>query len=340
MKSNLFKWLYVLAGCVGIGCLPEFTALWAAMEAPTIIISQTDFNFGEQSETTLVSHVFIVKNGGKSTLNIRDVQPSCGCTIARFDRAISPGAEGQITLVVNPKGFQGHVKKTATVLSDDPANPRLVLALEGTIKPLIEVRPEKTVYFQGMANELAGKTIDLITTSKPFHIRKMADDLDNKVGYRLETVEDGKHYRLTVHNNILRGNYRGSITLYTDFDEKPELTIWVNAFIEGEIAIRPKVLVVGQLSPDQGVISGKILVIDNKKKAFKIVRCTYDKRFINVTQTTMPNEAGFSLEVKPEMQNIPPGSRMQSLLTVETDAAPEEKLEVQIQAINLGASPR
>jgi hypothetical protein len=58
-----------------------------------------------------------------------------------------------------------------------------------------------------------------------------------------------------------------------------------------------------------------------------------------VTLTPLPNEPGFSLEVKPEMQNIPPGSRIRTLLTVETDAVLEEKLEVQIQAINLGASP-
>ena len=253
MRSNLFKiWFCrVLAGFLGIGCLLEVSMAWAP-ETPTIIIAQTDYSFGELSETAPCSHAFIIKNGGKGTLNIRDVQPSCGCTIARFDRVIPPGGEGKVTLEVNLKGFQGHVKKTATVLSDDPANPRLVLAVEGTVKPLIEVRPEKTVYFQGMPGDISEKTIDLITTSKPFHIRKVEDNLDKKAGYRLETVEDGNHYRLTVFNNTLRGNYRGSITLYTDFAEKPELTVWVNAFIEGEIGIRPKVLVVGKLVPRPG----------------------------------------------------------------------------------------
>ncbi|MGA2400347.1 MAG: OS_HP3 family (seleno)protein, partial [Syntrophobacteraceae bacterium] len=177
---------------------------------------------------------------------------------------------------LNLKGFQGYVKKTAAVLSDDPANPRVILLVEGTVKPLIEVRPDKTVYFQGIADGLSEKAIDLITTSKQFHIRKVEDNLDKKAAYRLETVEDGKHYRLRVTNNTLRGNYRGSITLYTDFAEKPELTVWVNGSIEGEIGIRPKVLVVGRLSPDQGVISGKVLVVDNKNRPFKIVRCTYD----------------------------------------------------------------
>jgi hypothetical protein len=243
-------------------------------------------------------------------------------------------------LELNLKGFQGYVKKSATVLSDDPATPRLVLFVEGTVKPLIEVRPEKSIYFQGMADELTEKTIDLISTSKPFHIRKVNDDLDKKAGYRLETVEDGKHYRLMVSNNMRRGNYRGVLTLYTDLAEKPELTVWVNGFIESEIGIRPNVLIVGRLSPDEGVVSGKVLVVDNKKKAFKIVKCTYDERLIQVTQASLPNELGFSLEVKPKMEGIPVGSRTQTLLTVETDVASEEKLEVQIQAINLPVAPK
>jgi hypothetical protein len=211
----------------------------------------------------------------------------------------------------------------------------MVVRVEGMVKPLIEVLPEKMVYFQGIADGVAEKGIDLVTTSKMFHIRKVDDDLANKVSYRLETVEEGKHYRLRVSNNVLRGNYRGSITLYTDFAEKPELTVWINGFIEGEIGIRPKALVVGKLSPDQEVITAKVLVIDNKNKAFRIAKCTYDERVISVRQEALPNESGFSLKVTPKMENIPPGSRIQTVLTVETDVVSEGKQEVEVQAINL-----
>ncbi len=225
-------------------------------------------------------------------------------------------------------------------MSDDPANPRIVLLLEGTVKPLIEVWPEKTVYFQGIADGLDEKTIDLITTSNMFHIRKVDDTLDKKVIYRLETVEEGKHYRLRVSNNASMGSYRGSITVYTDFAEKPELTIWVNGSIEGEIGIRPKILVVGRLSLDQGIITGKVLVVDNKNKAFKIVKCIWDERLIDVRQEPVPSGPGFSLEVTPKLENIPLGSRIPTVLRVETDVPSEGKLEVQVQAINLAETPR
>ncbi|SPJ16254.1 conserved hypothetical protein [Syntrophobacter sp. SbD2] len=238
------------------------------------------------------------------------------------------------------KGCQGYVKKTVTVLSDDPANPRVVLQLEGTVKPLIEVLPEKTVYFQGIAGDLNEKTVDLVTTSKMFHIHKVDDTLDQKVTYKLETVEDGKHYRLRISNNTRLGNYRGSITAHTDFAEKPELNIWVNGSIEGEIGIRPRIMVVGRLSVDQGIITGKVMVVDNKKKAFKIVKCMWDERLIHVRQEPLPDGTGFSLEVTPKVENIPPGSRIPTVLGVQTDVPSEENLEVQVQAINLVETPR
>ena len=225
-------------------------------------------------------------------------------------------------------------------MSDDPANPRMVILVEGTVKPLIEVRPEKTIYFQGTADGLNEKTIDLITTSNMFHIRKVDDTLDKKVIYKLETVEDGKHYRLRVSNNTSLGSYRGSITAYTDMAEKPELTTWVNGSIEGEIGIRPRILVVGRLSIDQGIITGKVLVVDNKNKAFKIVKCMWDERLIDVRQEPVPSGPGFSLEVTPKMENIPLGSRIPTVLRVETDVPSEGKLEVQVQAINLAETPR
>ena len=73
--GKLFKWLLrVLIACFGIGSfLP--VALFAAPETSSIIIAETNYNFGQLSEMEPLSHDFIVKNSGKAVLNIRDVQP-------------------------------------------------------------------------------------------------------------------------------------------------------------------------------------------------------------------------------------------------------------------------
>lgn len=245
-----------------------------------------------------------------------------------------------MTLKLELKGFQGYVKKTATVHSDSPDNPRLTLMVQGSVKALIEVRPEKTIYFQGMADQIGDKTIEILSTLSTFHIKKMEDNLAQKAACRLETVEDGKHYRLLISNLAKQGTYRGSVTLHTDLAAKPEVTVWVSGFIESEIGIRPNTLVLGKLAADQPVLSGKVLVFSNRKKPFRITRCVYDEKVISVKQAPVPDGNGFSLEITPAMANIPLGGRLQTNVTIETDAASDGKHEVQVQLLNLADAPK
>ena len=74
--GDLFKWVFrVLVGCFGICSLFAFAVL-AGPETSSIIIAETNYNFGQLSEMEPLSHEFIVRNSGKAILNIRDVQPS------------------------------------------------------------------------------------------------------------------------------------------------------------------------------------------------------------------------------------------------------------------------
>lgn len=71
---NKVRLVSVLLGAVGISLASPLVSI--ASEAPIIIISEKNFNFGELSEKTPVVRDFNVKNGGRATLNIKDVQPS------------------------------------------------------------------------------------------------------------------------------------------------------------------------------------------------------------------------------------------------------------------------
>jgi len=48
----------------------------ATLQVPSISVPETDFNFGEVTEAEPVSHDFIIRNGGKAELHIRNVAPS------------------------------------------------------------------------------------------------------------------------------------------------------------------------------------------------------------------------------------------------------------------------
>jgi hypothetical protein len=242
-------------------------------------------------------------------------------------------------LKVNLKGYQGNVKKSATVFSNDPQNPRFILTLQGTVKALIDVRPSTNVSFRGMAEQLGDQTIELVSVSTPFQIQKLGTDLEEKIAYQLETVEDGKHYRLKVSNRLKSGNYNGFIKLSTDMPKKPDIIVRVNGYIEGEIGVKPQTLLVGKLSPQQPVRTGKVLVVSNRNKPFQIKQLSFDEKLLQVSQQPLPNATGFTLEIIPNPQNVPVGGRQNTILTIETDAAPEEKQEVQIHVFNSAESP-
>lgn len=257
--------------------------------------------------------------------------------MAHFDRVIPPGGEGKVTLKVNMQHYQGKVQKSATLYSNDPQNPRVTLLVKGKIKTLVDLSPGNTVFFRGLANQVSEKSIEIVSTVNPFHITKLESTLGENVVYQLETVEEGKHYRLIVKNKAKEGIYRGFIKVHTDMAQKPDIMIRVAGNIEGEIVVRPQTVVVGQLAAGQPVRSGKVLVINNLNKSFKITKMTYDSDLIGISQQSLPdgNRSGYSLEITPKMENTAKGANQrQSLdLVIETDADPKEKHEVKIYLV-------
>ena len=153
--------------------------------------------------------------------------------MAHFDRAIPPGGEGKITLTVNLKDYQGSVWKSATIHSNDPQKPSLVLNFHGTVRPHIEIRPASFLEFKAGKEEPQKKTIDLITHSQPFQILKIDNPIGDNIAYHLETIVKGRHYRLIIMNRQKNKKFSGMITCFTNHSKKPEIRISIRSLIDG-----------------------------------------------------------------------------------------------------------
>jgi len=80
---------------------------------------------GEQRAT------FVVVNAGDSPLVITRVQPTCGCTVARFTTtAIAPGESGMVNVTYSPTGRPGPFEKTVWVYTNSVPN-RTRLTIKG-----------------------------------------------------------------------------------------------------------------------------------------------------------------------------------------------------------------
>jgi hypothetical protein len=325
----------VTLGMVSAGLSQTIPSVWAnVLAGPSIFMPETKFDFGEVNEGVEITHEFIVENKGNADLRILKVSPDCGCTVARFDRVIPPGGKGKVRLDLNLTGYKGRVSKTSTLECNDPSQQSWKLVMHGTVKSFIEVRPGSSVSFRGRADRLEPKTIELVGSSLPFHITGIQSNLDGRVAHELETVEQGKRYRLKLSNLIKQGEYSDSLWLHTDLVQKPYVMIRITGSVEGEISVNPKTLFLGRTSAQQSVRPGSVLVIGNSGKPFKITRLTHDEKFVAVSQQPLTDRNGFRLEIMPKLENLSPGARQRTVITIETDLVPGEKNEVVIQLLN------
>ncbi len=348
-RSKWFFWIVISFCWAGFAHAadPQATAPKAEPQAavssaqafPVLQIPETTFDFGEVYEGGEVEHEFVLKNTGKGELLIDQVRPSCGCTLAHFDKTIPPGGQGKVNLKVNLKGFQGDIKKRATVFTNDPQNPNAILAIQGIVKTYIDVRPNTNITFRGMADQVAESVIDLVSNGQAFHVTKLETNLEGNIATSLETVEDGKQYKVKIANKLRQGNYSGFVRCLTDIPQKPDVVIRVSGLIEGDISVKPQTILVGRLAAQQPERSGKITVMSNRNKPFHILKLTYDESMITVTQHQLASEPGYSLEIVPKLENVPVGARRQISLTIETDVEPREKQEVQVHVFNSAETP-
>jgi Protein of unknown function (DUF1573) len=130
-------------------------------KAPKLVASETMREAGKVSRGDQITQEFELRNDGDADLAIRSVQPSCGCTVAAFDRKIEPGKTGKVKVVIHTDGFTGAIAKAVTVYSNDPATPRLVLTVKAEITAHVLAEPSyvRFVQTQTMAPETTGVTV-------------------------------------------------------------------------------------------------------------------------------------------------------------------------------------
>ena len=150
--------------------------------------------------------------------------------MARFDRTIPPGGEGKITLRVDTTGYQGAIRKSAKVYTNDPSKVVEVLRIKAFVKALIHLSP-KYVYLKGMAGRKITKTVIVkAQEDRPLKLEPSHFNLGKRVTYRIEEVEAGREFR--IHFTSLPGPagiYRGFLKLKTNYPERPEIIIRIRA---------------------------------------------------------------------------------------------------------------
>jgi hypothetical protein len=197
-------WINVLSLASLLGSLPSAPAQTPApspaASGARIAFATPAFDFGKVSAGEVVKHAFVFTNTGTSTLEITDVHPGCGCTTAgTWDKRVEPGKTGSIPLQFNSANFGGRVAKTASVTSNDPEHPTVMLQITGTVWKPIEVTPTMVIFNVSSESEKAETKVVRIVSNldEPLTLSdvKVANPTFKA---ELKTVQPGKEFELLI----------------------------------------------------------------------------------------------------------------------------------------------
>ena len=98
----------------------------------TITFKEVVYNFKVVEYGSDVSHSFFFTNNSNSTVTVKDVVPSCGCTTTDYTKGpIMPGKSGSISIKYDSSRV-GYFAKSVTVKINDET---FTLTFLGTVKP-------------------------------------------------------------------------------------------------------------------------------------------------------------------------------------------------------------
>jgi hypothetical protein len=283
---------------------------------PLIEIPRMRQDFGDVFERAQYEYAFVVRNRGQADLVIEDVKPGCGCTVAKFDKVIAPGAEGKIELVLNGEQVHGKFSKTAVVKTNDPDHPELTLTIAGNEIPFLKVLPEGTIYLHGRYDEAIEKTVNLTSNEKDFklEITSVTSNIDDKITYKVEPGATRDEYvlRVTKKTGLEPSSAYGNITIKNNSTKSPETVLQVHVMTKGSISVTPQTLNYGEVKfgakgenaapvtktvtivKTDGEFQLKDPVISNKHFTAKIEPVTPGKQYKVEVTFTPPVKTGVS----------------------------------------------
>ncbi len=93
---------------------------------------ETLYDFGIKDVKERGEHKFTVTNVGTAPLRLDVNRTTCSCTgIDPQSQTIAPGATGTLTVKYNAERAIGFFKQGGTIITNDPGNPEIYLAIQG-----------------------------------------------------------------------------------------------------------------------------------------------------------------------------------------------------------------
>jgi len=285
--------------------------------SPMLVVPSKIIDAGTVSQGVTVDAVFDLVNEGDAKLIVKAVRPTCGCTVADFDREIAPGATGTVKAKLDTKDFAGPISKSILVMTDDPQNPTVTLVIKADIRPFVEILPRPLIRFNAVLHEpmnqtfiVAGAdpektlTVRSVESSVPF----LSTSMRQLSGDELIEGKSKSQYEVTLSltDDAPVGPVNAVLSVNTDLKEAPMIPVKVYGVIRALIHVTPTQVQFG--SVEAKARPGRNLIVVNNRT---------DGTRVEITGAKI-DDPGFDAQVT----TIEEGRRYQVTVVIKADADP------------------
>ena len=341
MKQLNRTWSLALVFVLALGIGP-LVADQAETSAPAALALETIKDFGAVNKGQRITHEFQIRNDGDAVLQITDVRPSCGCTVAEYDKTVAPGATGKVKATVDTRNFKGGIAKAVRVFTNDAANPQIDLVIKANVKSQIEVSPGYA-RFIAVHGEPNAKSVQRVWSKEKPDL-KILDAKSPyphvKVSYAEATVDEreggvsGSQWRVTVEldTDAPVGPMADYIDVTTDHPERQTIRIPVSGFVRPVLSVTPRVADFGRREVSEPQ-TASLEIRNMSKSAVELDEVSTDIEGIQAE--IEPLEEGRLYKV---LLTLEPGmkkGRFRGLVTINTSSSKQPVLEVNVKGVVL-----
>ena len=127
------------------------------------IVGGTTFAFGKIFRGKMMERVVVVKNTGSETLELGQINVSCGCTgTVASNTSIAPGKTGEIKITFNSTNFSDSIHKTVTINSNAANAPQTIIQFSGFVFQEIEASPQQFWFRDAEVGRVSQATISIV----------------------------------------------------------------------------------------------------------------------------------------------------------------------------------
>ena len=217
---------------------------------PKAVVAEPVKDMGTVAKGEKVVQDFVIRNEGDAVLEITNIQPACGCTVAEFDKTIAPGQTGKVHASLDTTSFNGPISKGLTVYTSDPENPQIELTITAKVEPFITVKPGYARYITVQGEKVEGQIVQNLWApdGSAFDVTGVDSPWPYlKVSFREAAAEErhadakGKQWRveMKLSNDAAVGALADYVTIHTNHPKQKVVQIPVSGFVRPVMAVTP-----------------------------------------------------------------------------------------------------